>query len=296
MAQGKLIWQSKGVLLVVLPFVAASVVLQLRFFTADLLPVAIWTLGLSLLFGFVVMKLRASTPAAALSGAAITANLMLSTATVPYLPWQTALVPVLAVFLLAFAATRTGRQQKEQRGIAEHRRGRTASQVAANLGVAALASDGFVQSTLNDTGWFAPTGAVSMALLGGGLAALAEAAADTVSSEIGQVLGGRPRMVTTFRIAEPGTDGAITLVGTLAGVFAAALVAILGTMALRGNHTMLAISWAGGVFGLFFDSLLGATLEKRGWLNNDAVNFLSTASASVFAAGMLAILTHAGLD
>lgn len=279
----------------VLPFVAASVVLQLRFFTASLLPVAIWTLGLSLLFGLIVMNLRAGTPAAAFTGAAITASLMFSTATVPYVPWQTALIPVLAVFLLAFAATRAGRSKKEQRGLAEGRHGRTASQVAANLGMAALACDGLLQSKLNDTGWFAPPGAISMGLLGVGLAALTEAAADTVSSEIGQVLGGTPRMITTFRTAKPGTDGGITLVGTLAGVFAAALVAVLGTMALRGNHTMLAISWAGGVFGLFFDSVLGASLERRGWLNNDAVNFLSTASASAFAAGLLAVLSHAGL-
>ena len=39
------------------------------------------------------------------------------------------------------------------------------------------------------------------------------------------------------------------------------------------------------VFGLFFDSLLGATLERRGWLNNDAVNFLSTAGAAALRAG-----------
>jgi uncharacterized membrane protein len=51
---------------------------------------------------------------------------------------------------------------------------------------------------------------------------------------------------------------------------------------------MLAVSWASGVFGLLFDSLLGATLERRGWLNNDAVNFLSTAGAASFALGLLA--------
>jgi uncharacterized membrane protein len=55
---------------------------------------------------------------------------------------------------------------------------------------------------------------------------------------------------------------------------------------------MFAVSCAGGVFGLFFDSLLGATLERRGWLNNDAVNFLSTASAAVFALGVLVVLPH----
>ena len=55
---------------------------------------------------------------------------------------------------------------------------------------------------------------------------------------------------------------------------------------------MLAVSWGAGVFGLFFDSLLGATLERRGWINNDAVNFLSTASAAGFALGLLAVVPH----
>ena len=53
---------------------------------------------------------------------------------------------------------------------------------------------------------------------------------------------------------------------------------------------MFAVSWAAGVFGLFFDSLLGATLERRGWINNDTVNFLSTVSAAGFALGMLAVV------
>lgn len=58
---------------------------------------------------------------------------------------------------------------------------------------------------------------------------------------------------------------------------------------------MFLLGWAGGVFGLFFDSLLGATLERQGWLNNDAVNFLSTLSAAVFALVLLAIRSSVGL-
>jgi uncharacterized membrane protein len=46
---------------------------------------------------------------------------------------------------------------------------------------------------------------------------------------------------------------------------------------------VIAVTAGGGVFGLLFDSLLGAILERRGWLNNDAVNFLSTLSAALFA-------------
>jgi uncharacterized protein (TIGR00297 family) len=291
----KLVWQSKLVLLLVLPFAAAGVVLQSHFFAENLPRLAIWTLGLSLIFGLVVLQLRAATPGAAFTGAVITASLMFSTATFPYQPWRTALVPVLAVFLLSFLATRLGREQKERLGTAERRQGRTAAQVAANLGVAAIASSEFVQSWLADTGWF-PRAPLSPTLLFAvGLAALAEAAADTVSSEVGQVLGGEPRMITTLRKVEPGTDGAISLIGTVAGVAAAVLVAFAGTLALGGDPAIFWISCAGGVFGLFFDSLLGATLERRGWLNNDGVNFLSTASAAAFALVVLAVLPHPGV-
>ena len=114
MSQSKLIWQSKLVLLIVMPFVAAGVVLQTHWWTTQSAPVAIWTVGLSLLLGMVVLKLRAATQAAAAAGAAITANLMFSTVMFPYKPWQTALVPVLAVSLLAYIATRLGRVQKER--------------------------------------------------------------------------------------------------------------------------------------------------------------------------------------
>jgi uncharacterized protein (TIGR00297 family) len=293
--QKRLVWQSKLVLLIVLPFAAASVVLQTHWWATQSVPVAVWTVGLSLLLALVVLKLRAATSAAAFTGAVITASLMFSTVIFPYQPWQTALVPVLAVSLLAYIATRLGREQKRRLGTAEKRYGRSAAQVAANLGVAALFSDELVQSWLTDSRWFARATFAPMPLFAVGLAALAEAAADTVSSEVGQVLGGQPRMITTLRQAEPGTDGAISLAGTLAGVIAGTVVAATGTLALRGGLTMFAVSCAGGIFGLFFDSLLGATLERRGWLNNDAVNFLSTVSAAGFALGVLAILAHSGL-
>ena len=288
----KLVWQSKLVLLLVLPFAAADVVLQGHWWAINSQPVAIWTLGVSLLFGLAVLQLRAATPAGAFTGAAITANLIFSTTSLPYLPWRTALVSVLAVFVLSFVATRLGRERKERLGTAEQRQGRSAAQVAANLGVAAIAFSGLAQSWLVDTGWFARAGQMPVLLLAAGLAALAEAAADTVSSEVGQVLGGQPRMITNLRQVEPGTDGAISLAGTLAGLAAAALVAAAGTLALGGGPAIFWIGCAGGVFGLFFDSLLGATLERRGWLNNDAVNFLSTASAAVFALGLLAFFSR----
>lgn len=285
-----LAWQSKLVLLLVLPFVAYEVVFAGRFYIQTLSHVAVWTLGLSALLGLIVLGLKAATPAGAATGALLTASLMFST----YLtqPWHTALVPVLAVSLLAYFATKVGRAKKERLGTAESRKGRAASQVAANLGVAAIMLSLHVQMCLIDSHWFSPGGIAPIPIFAVGLAALAEAAADTVSSEIGQVLSGRPRMITTLRPVDPGTDGGVSLAGTLAGVLAAGIVAAAGSMALRGGLAMLWVSWAGGVFGLFFDSLLGATLERRGWLNNDAVNFLSTASAAGFAVAALVAASH----
>jgi uncharacterized protein (TIGR00297 family) len=288
----KLEWQSKTILLLVFPFVGADVVLETHWWATQVPIVAVWTLSLSILLGLVAFKLRSATAGAALAGTAITASLMFATASFPYVPWKTALVPVMVLRVMTSLSTRLGRGHKESLGTAESKRGRAASQVAANLGVAALVSSGLVVSWLMERSWLHSRGAAVSLVLGIGLAALAEAAADTISSELGQVVSGHPRMITTLRKAEPGTDGAISVGGTLAGMAAAGLVAGSGAWALNGGCTMLAVSWSGGVFGLLFDSLLGATAEQRGWINNDTVNFLSTASAAGFAMGMLAVLPN----
>ena len=270
--------------------VAASAVLEGQWWAEHQNAVAIWTVGLSALLGLVTWELRAATPAGALTGATITASLMFTTVVFPYEPWRTALTPVLAVSFLAYATTRLGRAKKERLGIAERRTGRSAAQVAANLGIAALATSEFAHSWMVDRGWFAHAATAPAPLFTAALAAMAEAAADTVSSEIGQVFGGRPRMITNLQVVEPGSDGAVSLTGTLAGGLAAGIVAAAGTLALRGDARAFAASWAGGVFGLLFDSLLGATLEQCGWLNNDAVNFLSTAAAAGFTLILIAAL------
>src|SRR5208337_5132591 len=105
----------------VLPFVAASVVLETHWWTVNDAPVAICTTGLSLILGAVAFKLRSATLGAAAAGAAITASMMYSTTMIPYAPWNTALVPVLAVLLQTSIATHLGRGRKEQLGTAENR-------------------------------------------------------------------------------------------------------------------------------------------------------------------------------
>ena len=146
MAQTKLVWQSKLVLLLVLPFAGADVVLQTHWWATQAAPVAIWTVGLSVLLGLVTWKVRAATPWGAVAGAAITACLMFSTAMFPYAPWRTALDPGAGGGGVGLRLHPLGRGKKERLGTAESRHGRSASQVAANLGMAAIVSSTFIQS------------------------------------------------------------------------------------------------------------------------------------------------------
>jgi uncharacterized protein (TIGR00297 family) len=111
-------------------------------------------------------------------------------------------------------------------------------------------------------------------------AALAEAAADTLASELGSVLQDKPVMITTFRQAPAGANGAISIAGSLAGIAGAAVVSLLSGIALKLTPLLVAVALSGAVAGLFFDSLLGATLENNGHLTNDSVNLISTALAS----------------
>jgi uncharacterized protein (TIGR00297 family) len=279
----RLRWQSRLLLCLVLPLAALGLGLRLL---PILTPASVEGLAVCACFGLLVFFLRAATPFAAVTGFLLTGCLYLSTVDQPNGGWfHTALPSGLALFVLAFAATRFRRAQKEQTGLAESRRGRASSQVAANMGAAALAAlllPPYPWESLLAAGSSyraRPHPALFMPLI----AALAEAAADTVSSEIGQAIGGMPISIVGAKRIAPGTDGGITIAGTLAGGFAAAVLVLASIPTLGVNPRQAAIAWVAAMVGLFFDSLLGATLESRGWLNNDLVNFLSTAMAALVA-------------
>jgi uncharacterized protein (TIGR00297 family) len=243
--------------------------------------------GISVFFALTVFGLRAATAAGAACGAMVCFLLTIWTGSYLGSLLRTGLTPLILLFVLTFAATRMGRQQKTKAGLAEGRRGRNAAQVIANLGVSAASSSLMGIGVL--LGWLPRT--LSVHLAGAvALAALAEATADTVSSEIGQAFGGHPIMLTTLRRAEPGTDGAVSLMGTAAGIAAGAAVVWAGWWALRLGIREAAIALLAACAGLFFDSLLGATVERRGWLGNDLVNFTSTLFAAAVALGLLIAL------
>lgn len=275
-----LAWQSRLVLIFVLAPVAVALAAQLVFLRVTLGQA--WTgLAICTAFSLLVWGVRAATPEAAVTGGLLTLELYLAAP-----GWRTLLWVVLAVFLFAFGATQFGRGHKEKIGAAESRRGRSASQVAANLGAAAWMGILVWGAHLSIATSSMLSGRAALAAL---IAAAAEATADTMSSELGQVLGGNPILITTFRRVSPGTDGAISLAGTLAGCLGALATVSVAAVVLPLPWKMASLALAGGIFGLFFDTLLGATLERSNWLNNDSVNFISTLAAAIFAALGVAI-------
>jgi uncharacterized protein (TIGR00297 family) len=179
-------------------------------------------------------------------------------------------VALVSVFALTWISTRFGYRRKEKLGTAEKRDGRTALQVLANLAVAASCA-----------GLSALTGKAAFLLALS--AALSEAAADTVSSELGQARSAKARLITTWEQVAAGTDGGVSWAGTLAGISAAALVSGVCLLTRLMPLRWLGISIVAAVAGTIADSYLGALLERRKLLSNDAVNFLGTLVAAIAA-------------
>jgi uncharacterized protein (TIGR00297 family) len=184
---------------------------------------------------------------------------------------------LLIVFAITFIATKIATTKKKT---VEIRKGfgRSGSQVMANL---------FVPTVFL---LLADIVVVPYVALGAAIATLAELAADTVSSELGEAFGRPTYLMTTWKPAATGTNGGVSLLGTVAGTFSAALVAA-SAFALDIFDARVWLCSLAGIAGMFVDSLLGATLENRGLLNNDAVNLISTAAAAMVCVAALFTIT-----
>jgi uncharacterized protein (TIGR00297 family) len=231
----------------------------------DALKHRLWpALAVTVAFGLLARLLRAVDLSGAVAGVIVTWILFVTAG-------PGAFAAVAAVFVLAFLTTRLGYRQKQFLGTAERRGGRTAFQVLANLGAAAACGLASVLSHRPEL-WL-------LALS----AALAEAAADTVSSEYGQATGSTAYLITTWEAVPAGTDGGISLPGTLAGMAASVLLSLICAAAHLMPRRWIAATLVPGILGMFADSYLGAWLERRRRLNNDQVNFLSTVAAALLA-------------
>jgi uncharacterized protein (TIGR00297 family) len=114
--------------------------------------------------------------------------------------------------------------------------------------------------------------------------ALATALADTCGSEIGQLWGRRTFLITTLKPVPRGTDGAVSVEGTAAGIVGSLVVAALGAWGgLYPAWPGIAVIVIAAFLGTTLESLFGALLEQRGLLDNEAINFLNTLVGALLA-------------
>ncbi len=175
-------------------------------------------------------------------------------------------------------------------------------QVAANGGIATLLALWYGLST---------SSTVRSICEAGYIGAFATATADTWATELGTLSTQPPRLITTGERTTPGTSGGITIAGTSAATAGATALGLFYAL-LRGQRyfTFSLIALLSGLTGSLFDSFLGATVQAmyycpvckketerhihscgtptlplRGiaWMNNDVVNFLTTAFGAVVA-------------
>jgi uncharacterized protein (TIGR00297 family) len=187
-------------------------------------------------------------------------------------------VALLTFFIIGTLATRLGYSRKARAGLAEENGGRRgAAHGVANVGVAAICA----------VACWRGLGFVPLFM---GIAALATAAADTTASEIGQLFGKRAFLPLSFRRVDRGTEGAISIEGTVAGIIAACIVAIAGT-ALAAHHfrpgfigsvtiyksNVIAVLTACAFLGSYIESILGSWNRRHDSpIANGTLNFANT--------------------
>jgi uncharacterized protein (TIGR00297 family) len=188
---------------------------------------------------------------------------------------------MIAFFVLGSATTKLGYRVKAARGIAQEKGGARGWRHAwANGGVPALLAvlAGMAAPGLRDLLALAYAGAV------------ATAAADTCSSEVGKAYGRRTFLVTSLRPVPPGTEGAVSLEGTVGGFLGALAVGATGVATgLFGWPAALVVAVA-GLLGCLAESVLGTVAGPRGWMDNDLLNAANTAIGALFATLIVRLL------
>jgi uncharacterized protein (TIGR00297 family) len=177
---------------------------------------------------------------------------------------------ILALFVVGGSLlTRLGYGSKQRTGTAQEHGGRRSARNA--LANCAVATSCAILA--------AATGSESFTAAF--VASLGAAFADTAESEIGQLFSRTPRLITTLRKVPPGTDGAISMPGTLAGLGAASLTTALGLVLgmLQTPPSALVVAIA-AFLGTIADSLIGGLSPRAG---NELANLLCTLVAALLA-------------
>ncbi len=190
------------------------------------------------------------------------------------LGWQGWLM-VVSYLALGSLVTRLGLRRKQAQGLAEARGGRR--------GPANVWGSAAVGTCL--ALWVGSGLGPQPLLLVGFAASFAAKLADTFGSEIGKRWGRTTVLITTFQRVPPGTEGAISLEGTLAsaagsGLMTCIAVALgfLSTTAVAGLVVVV------GLLATLLESVIGAVAQRRlPWLSNELVNAIQTGIAALLA-------------
>ena len=184
-------------------------------------------------------------------------------------------VAVVAYLVLGSLVTRLGLREKQERGLAEARGGRRGPEnvwgsAVTGASLALLIGAGVEPRSL---------------LLVGFSASFAAKLADTFGSEIGKRWGRRPVLITTLRSVPPGTEGAISLAGTMASAAGSVLMTlVMWQLQLLPSISVSLVVMLIGLLATLAESLLGALAQDRfRWLSNELVNALQTLLAAVMA-------------
>jgi uncharacterized protein (TIGR00297 family) len=190
------------------------------------------------------------------------------------LGWQGYIV-VMVYFLVGSAVTRIGQERKEAAGIAEKRSGTRGPENVWGSALAgtlcALAIFGLQQ--LGTTAVLVAIPLLKLAYV----SSFSTKLSDTTASEVGKAYGQRTFLITTLQPVSPGTEGAVSLEGTLAGLVGSAVIAIVGWGVGLITGWGVGICLLAAFLATNAESLIGATLQMRySWLSNELVNIINT--------------------
>lgn len=267
------------------------------------LPYSFWYLALIMLvFSLVAYKTRQLTA----SGSTVAFFVGFG---ITYFLGFGALTTMLLFFLFAGVLSKFAkiRSKVDTQGIQKKGSRRDGMQVFANGGMALVAAVLYGLSP-------------SMVALVMFASSVAEAASDTFAGEIGILSKSQPVSIITGRKMKSGLSGAVSALGSLAGLLGALFIAIYwmsNFLPLEGKSfayaSIVAIS---GFFGCLMDSVLGATVQahyydqerdcltehptskgkelplERGfrWIDNDLVNLMSNVIASLLGASLILVI------
>ena len=208
------------------------------------------------------------------------------------LDWQ-AYAVTMVYFAAGSAVTKVGFAEKEAAGIAEERGGirgpgnvwgsaLTAAICALLVWITGLTSAPVIGLSNSQ---------VAQLLILGFVASLSTKLSDTSATEIGKAYGQRTFLITTLQPVPRGTEGAVSLEGTLAGVVGSLILAIaawgIGFIPAVG----IVICAIAAFVATTMESLIGATIEdKLPGLTHDVVNIINTLIGAVVAIALGLIL------